>query len=507
MPIHTIPRPVPLLQRAGCLLLGVLFAAVCYAGFFGADHPALPPVEVLLAGGLYWVVLVLLSRLFRRHSSWLERWFPLWLTGAAVLYFVGMVLLAQPLRFVPAFDLSAVFDGAAAWGIHGELCSLQSATTDGSTYFYYFPNNLGATALLALWFRFCSLLGLQDLFGCAVVLNAILLSATLALTALAARRLAGVCCSAQAAAAFLLYPPMWFGAAVFYTDFLSIVFPMLTLFLVLEGRRAHGKRRVAAYMLAGIALGLGCLVKMTVFLCLIAFVICLAMERRFKEAAAWAASGMLCVWLCTAGLNACVYPAQLDPQKTDSMATPVWHWVMMGLYPQGNGGYQPADYDFTRSFPDLDARTQATRSEALARLNEMGPAGFGALALRKWQVCWGDGTLNLGEMLDDTPLTPGPLHELLLDQGSQNRNYRTLCNGMLLCWLLAAAALCLRGTIRYQTAFWYAPPLCVAGLALFLLLWETNARYVTNYIPLLILCTAQWVCSNKNHSACSALPV
>lgn len=498
MPTHVIPRHIPLLQRAGCLCLGVLFAAVCYAGFFGANDPALPSIGVLVASGLYLAVLVMLSQLFRRHQSRLEQQFPLWLTGTAILYFAGMILLAQPLRFVPAFDLSAVFDGAAAWGIRGELCALQSATTDGSTYFYYFPNNLGATALLALWFRLCTLLGLQDLFGCAVVLNALLLSATLVLTALTARRLAGVRCAAQATAAFLLYPPMWFGAAVFYTDFLSIVFPMLTLFLVLEGRRTCGKRRIAAYALAGIVLGLGCLVKMTVLLCMIAFLICLTMERRFKEAAAWAASGLLCVWLCAAGLNACVYPAQLDPQKANSMATPVWHWVMMSLYPQGNGGYRPEDYDFTRSFVDPDVRAKATRDEALARLKEMGPAGFGALALRKWQVCWGDGTLNLGEMLDDMPLTPGPLHELLLNQGSQHQTYRMLCDGMLLCWLLTATALCLRGAIRYQTPFWYAPPLCVAGLALFLLLWETNARYITNYIPLLILCAAQWMCPKSD---------
>lgn len=498
------PPAAPLIQRIGCFVLTLVLCVTCYACFCSDYTPVVPRAFLLLPAVGYALVLFLLYHLFRRISAALEHHFVLGVAGAAVLYFAGMIVAAWQLRFVPAFDMSAVYDGAIAWGVHGDLCSLQSATTDGGTYFYYFPNNLGATALLALWFRLCSLLGLQDYYLCACVLNALFLAFAFVLTALTGRLLGGTVCGAVAGAAFLLFPPLWFGAAVFYTDFLSIPFPIMTVFLTLTGLKQRGTRRIISYVLAGLALGIGCLIKMTVLICLVALLLCLAVRRSGKAFALLAVCGALGVSLCNAALNACVYPAQLDPETTDSMSTPVWHWVMMSLAPDGNGTYRPEDYEFTRSFPTLSQRSEADRTEALARLKRMGISGFGALAMRKTQVCWGDGTLNLGEMLDDTPLCPGTLHELLLSDGASYPCYRTLCDGILFCCLIMAALQCLGGIWGRRDASWYIAPLCVVGLALFLLFWETNARYITNFMPLLLLCAAQFPCSAAKASAAPA---
>ena len=54
--------------------------------------------------------------------------------------------------------------------------------------------------------------------------------------------------------------------------------------------------------------------------------------------------------------------------------------------------------------------------------------------------------------------------------------------------LLCCAALCVKKRVDYRML---VPPLCILGLAMFLCLWETNARYIVNYLPMLALCAAQ----------------
>ncbi len=65
-------------------------------------------------------------------------------------------------------------------------------------------------------------------------------------------------------------------------------------------------------------------------------------------------------------------------------------------------------------------------------------------------------------------------------------NYRHLCNGVEMgifaLSLLGSAALCVKKTGGYRML---VPPLCILGLAMFLCLWETNARYIVNYLPML----------------------
>ena len=67
-----------------------------------------------------------------------------------------------------------------------------------------------------------------------------------------------------------------------------------------------------------------------------------------------------------------------------------------------------------------------------------------------------------------------------------------MCNGVELgifaLSLLGSAALCVKKRVDYRVL---VPPLCILGLAMFLCLWETNARYIVNYLPMLALCAAQ----------------
>lgn len=59
---------------------------------------------------------------------------------------------------------------------------------------------------------------------------------------------------------------------------------------------------------------------------------------------------------------------------------------------QGDGGYNGADYEFTRSFTDLEQRDEALKAKIKERLETMGPSGVYKLALAKAEKCFSDGT-------------------------------------------------------------------------------------------------------------------
>lgn len=478
-----------LLMAAGCVVLTLITLCVLRCGYRSLFH-----ANSYLSLALYAVLLYGLYRLTRTYAAVLSRRFAAVVGVSALVFLAGQLIFAAELRFIPSWDVSALFDGAISWATRGSLTDLVSDTTDGATYFYHFPNNLGGAAVLAAVFKLCSLVGATDYFWDATVFNALLIAATFATVALAGRRMATLATGEDGGAwgvffggVFLLYPPFWFGAAVIYTDFLSILFPVLALWLYYEALSVPGKRRYLFYALAGLSIGLGCLIRATVAIVLIAVALCLLLDRKWLDAAAFTALATAGVLLFQLLLNLAVYPSQLDREKKEVMATPVTHWVMMSIYPGGNGGLTSNDYAFTRSFDDPHERDAAIAREIRARLETMGPKGVRELAGRKLQVTFGDGTLMLHDILDDRPQTPGALHDFLLSGGPRHETYQTLCDAIFLIWLALAVVLCLCGILEPLPAACYAPTVSVVGFALFYLAWETRGRYVTSFAPLILL--------------------
>ncbi|GKI13541.1 hypothetical protein CE91St44_00260 [Oscillospiraceae bacterium] len=477
-------------RRLLCAVLLAVFCLLCLAAFCRGENGYLPAAAELLWAGAALLALLTVRRCARRAGTFFKRWFPWVLGGLCGAFFAAQLVLGFKLRFEPEWDMLAMYQGGISWGTMGRLTEVSAPTFDAATYFYYFPNNLGGAGVLAAVFKISSMMGLTDFFWSAMTVNGLLCTAALAVTALAARELAGETAGLLAAAAFLLCPPVWFAAPVFYSDFLSFLFPVLAVWLFLKARKQKSApKRLLLLLLCCAAAGLGVMIKATVGIVLIALGMGVLLMERPRRFAAFCLTALLGVGLWQGALGLAVYPRQLSRAEADRLNTPLLHWTMMSL--QGDGGYDPASYEFTRSFSDKSERRAQVARETLARLQKLGPKGFFALADRKWQRCFGNGTLNLSDMLDDAPATPCSLHDFLLPGGAGYQGYKALCNGVQLCFLALAAALCARGAMQKRMDFaWLLAPLCLCGLALFLLFWETSCRYITNFTPLLFLCAA-----------------
>ncbi len=198
------------------LLFCVSFVIIVGGSAFANNGRNYTPIIPLGFGTVEIIVLFFLNRYLVKHSVAVEKYYYLILASALLLLLMVNVKLGYMLRFVPEFDLGAIFTGAKEWAKTGDFMSHMEKTA-GDDYFYYFPFNFGGMTLLFCAFKIVSVFGWMDYYAIAMVTNALLVTATVLLVILVCRRLFGASKSLIALAFVLLSPPFYLMAPVFYT--------------------------------------------------------------------------------------------------------------------------------------------------------------------------------------------------------------------------------------------------------------------------------------------------
>jgi len=475
-----------MMRKAGLALAALLtaIAGIWAYGVFAEESAALVSLPFALGfGALFCAAAKALAQAENRR---VQRLFSVLLIAMTALYLGASLWLMHAFRYTPVWDPEAVFVGAQNW-LAGSLTKGSTPTFEAETYFYYFPNNLGAAFVLRTWF---SLTRGMDAYISACMLNALLSAGMIACTGLAAKETAGARGGVLALLILGCTLPLWFSCAAFYTDFLSIGFPVGAYLFALKAQRQKRMWKKAAFWLpAGLAAAIGAAIKITVLIMPVALVLWQLLRGKWKEAL-----GLLvaCAVLFGAGqliLHRSVYPDQLDPEPAAKMNTPVQHWIAMGL--NGDGYYNWEDYMFTRSFDDAREAGQALNGLIRQRIGEMGPAGLLEHMARKMGICLSDGTLMLSDYYDDTPVGPEWIKRLLLPGGSGYGVWRAACGGVHMAQIGFALAGCVGQMRRKRSGLSGAKYIALMGLMLFLSMWETSRRYWINFLPVLVLCAAE----------------
>ncbi|HWS29795.1 MAG TPA: glycosyltransferase family 39 protein [Clostridia bacterium] len=424
--------------------------------------------------------------MLKKHATFVERYYKCIIASGLVFLFVVNVISGYALRYEPVFDLGAIFTGASEWVSTGNFMDHMNWTCDPS-YFYYFPNNLGGMTLLFFGFKFASWFSIADYYAVAMVMNALLGAATVLLTVLICKRLLGMTQSVMALVCVLMSPPFYFLAPVFYTDALSMVFPVLTIFLYLKYTDCEACRiKVLWATLIGACCAVGMLVKITVVIALIAVLIYHICTKGVTSALPVVAVSGVVIAAVLIAFNAYFYSAHLDKSTAEKLNVPYIHWIMMSL--EGEGKYNPQDYEFTFSFDDPEEKKTAISSLILQRIKSRGLRGMLDLFYAKGITIFGDGTYAQSDFLDDNPVNETALHRFVLYDGEFYPEYKHLCSGIyftlqLLMLVSAYGALRKKEAPSGKTL----PLLSMLGIMLFLMFWEVSGRYLTNFIPMIII--------------------
>ena len=290
----------------------------------------------------------------------------------------------------------------------------------------------------------------------------------------------------------LLCFPFYFMGAAFYTDSLSLIFPVLFYYLYLCLKDENDKKKQIIYLVTmGVSLTIGMMIKFTVVIVLIAVVIDAFLCISWKKVLLILVVSLAFYGVAVSIYNHNIYKNYISDEQYQNLKTPYWHWIMMGL--QNNGYYNPEDYEYTRSY-DVNERSAACRKKAMERIKELGVSGLFKLWTNKAVICFGDGTYALSDFLDDTPANETGIHDYILYAGKNYSKYQSFSTGLLIVLYLLAivgAGRDIVGKVKYrESIFPTAPRLAMLGILCFLILWETSGRYFTNYVPILIVCAS-----------------
>ncbi len=431
---------------------------------------------------LFLLVVMLCRHCFGRYEATLNRYYPVILAVFLTCMGLIQIFLGYWLRYQPVFDLGAIYNGAIQWVETGSF-------QDYYDYFYMFPNNLGGLVFLYLFFRLASFAGVTDYFMVAVVVNSFLSVGMMLVTSFVCRKLFSGCKHALLLLVFFACSlPFYFIGPVFYTDALSMLYPVLLLLIYLKMKETDRLAKHIWYgALLGLAAAVGMLVKFTVLIMLIAIGISMVFHKNWKQYLSAAVSAVLVILVVFASFHSFLYPRHLDKATAEQKNAPYCHWIMMGL--MGNGTYTNDAYVFSFSYEDPEERREAIWGKIVDLLRERQPDGLADLWTRKAVRSFGDSTYALSDFLDNTPVHQLGLHRYILYRGDFYGLYQALCGGVffgMLLLLLFSGYHGLAGKKRVLTDC-LIPQTALFGLLLFLIMWEANGRYIVNYIPVIFL--------------------
>ncbi|MGN0996137.1 MAG: hypothetical protein ACI4PG_04470 [Candidatus Ventricola sp.] len=487
-----------LLTGMGCFLfaVGVTLVNVLLLPYERACH-GIGGAQVLLPLAL---TVLLLGWLGRRLRAADEGRLLRVRAVAVPVFLIGLfgaqALLGYLMAYTPAGDNHAVYVGAQLLAGEGSLVN----HPDYALYFARYENQWGFTLMLSAVWRLCSLLGIADAAPVLVLLQAALYVPGMCAGLSVMRTLRGVRGELMLLAAAALCLPLLLAAAVLYTDTFSLPFVLIALDWALRALRAGTLRRqLGCAAVCGLAVLIGAQIKMTVLIVLIAAVLCWLLSARPARALAMCALSAAIVLSGTAAARSTALRVLVDPQVHAQQRMPILHWVMMSV-PRGDNPYgnAPTDYNITWKMMDEGASREEIMRSICTRLKDRVytlryPNRLIAAALRKNVAFAGDGTFGMTEMLDDNPVRPNAVSEIVLEGGAHFPAYKAVCTGAFAAQLLLAWLGCLRDIRRRDTR---AALLYVAffGIAFFLMLWEARSRYLFSFVPVaLMLCACRCV--------------
>ncbi len=452
--------------------------------YYAAENEALLPNSALLFFALPLAFLgVAAVRLSKKCSRSRDRIFYALVCAFFAALFALQLFVVKNIYFYGGWDFGVLLDNARAVALYG------AEGVDG-IYFGRYPNNLTPVYVLVNLFRLGALLTKNHPYATVLAatslgVNLSVLCSVVCVYRLTNNRISAVICAF--AGAFLIALSPWI--AVPYTDSLSVFFPAAAMFFFCFLKDVRVKSFLVTLLLV-----FGAFLKPTVLLVLIAFAVVNG-ARVFRSAGF---RHVLAALLPAALAVVCAFSlrwALIHENKTvleENLRMPFTHFLMMGLNHEKNGVYAEEDAAFSMSFPDPATRSAANLAVIKKRVSERGVSGLLLLFMKKTLSNFNDGTFAWGGeghfYLNVLPAkTPSAvyLRKLYYNYTPEHAAFATVQQTVWLFVLLCAfrAAFPLKAGSRAARA----AMLALLGVSLFLLLFESRARYLYLFSPLFLM--------------------
>ena len=465
------------------VVFGKLYIDILFEFF--THQSVLSFVERLVCLVISIVLLTGIYILIHRFEGRIKRFEWLILLIFVIFMFAVQMILGQELRYIPTYDLFSVYDGATQWLVEGSFYRHYE-------YFYYYPNNLGELSFLTFFFGISARLGNNDFFLVGMLVNALLCAILISSTFVVCRKIFS---TSEAIFSLVLYavcPPFYLMIPVFYTDQLTMAFPVLVVMLFLfyeEVECSILKNEAWAFLITIIAF-IGYYLKPTVFIAMIAIFITLLLKGKWKKFLFLLANTLVIFISLTIASNTYFYNHHLDKEVARKQNTPIEVWIYMGLNEEF--GYSFEDTLFAREIEDPKERKEIIREKILERIKDYGVVGMYHHLKDKIVPVYSDGTFELSYTYIQGFVKDTPWKEILTQMGSKYGEFWKVCAyhwySLQFFALIAYLMICKKmfgkkvKDVNMQQIYQVFPiAVSLLGLFLFLLIWEVHYRYIVNY--------------------------
>lgn len=413
-----------------------------------------------------------------------------WIIG--ILYFLCVtgiqILVLNQLNVEPGWDFGVVFNNA--------LTYVQTGSRDTAVYreyFQLFPNNISILLLMIVAIKLGNIVGIQALTSIQVM-NIIFIDFSLILLYLTVRKKLGIKNAIFSLIISFFFVPLFLYTPIVYSDTLSLFVGILFLYLFTFMKdEKWNKKNIILWILIGITVFIGKLIKITSIIICIAWMINYFFTHKGKPR--FIAAGIIIGTFLVFNLmfNHLIVAGHF---KVDDYGSyPFTHWLMMGIEDKEAdnsgrntyGGYNEKDYQKTQNFKTGKDAQKYNLKEYVRRVKQYGPAGYIMFLTRKNVNIWTDGYYYSNIAININPKPKDTLLRNFICNDSTKYYGIYFTQGIQYAFLLLVIAGAIILWNEKDTKELDIFRLSLIGLLIFLSFWEGRSRYIVNFIPIFII--------------------
>ncbi len=288
--------------------------------------------------------------------------------------------------------------------------------------------------------------------------------------------------------------PIYAYAPFYYTDTLAMPFVvgLLYVYVCACEEKSAGKKILLA-LLFSVLLVIGFQIKATVIFVAAAVLFDMIFRRKTLKVSYKHILIVLVSFMLRNNCLSNVYSKTLGvtEEDYDTHKYPVTHWVMMALNEEGRGSWVRTDDFLTRNAGNYDDKVEANIDEIKRRVDDMGAWRMVKhVFYTKAFNTWAASTLSADRFLSLYPKHENILHKFFTYTGK----YHPLYVAASMLWHSALMLLVALSAIKNYAAKSFDKMLIIflplLILALFLMVWESDARYIFHMFPLMLIAGA-----------------
>ncbi len=469
------------LIKVFCAVYFMVLLWLCLNVWINANNNLL----FLFGAAFYITACVLFVRVLGKATDKISaRALNIFLALASVLHFCLVLFMGYHMRIYPDYDFGEVYLASLEFVNTGQI-------TERVDYFLYYKNNMGLLITVSFVYKIASVFGYGATELTHVLPGLILNAFCIAFSVFCAVKTIHIIFKRNifailGFALFAVLLPYYLWAPSFYSHTVSMPYVALSVLLYIISRGQKPVKQqifLALSIFCGI---LGYLVKGSVFIVVVAVFICELLSNSIPRIKL--VNILIIIVVCAAVLfffDLWLFNNDvIDFSTYDEKALPLSFWFSMGSH--GEGKWDGADRQFALGFSTMQERNAALWQRTFDYYSSYTPQSYYEFLHHKIMATWGDGKFG-AQISHNNPINHN-WSQALIFEGFLPFSIATVHSQFMLqmiYWLnLISLGVCFFKANSKKRLLLH---LCVFGLLLFLVFWESWASYVLNFTPILII--------------------